>query len=241
MVSKIDLLNRIDFEYLEIIIMQSNNIPRYHSFSKNEIVKFCSKKFTKKQIEYIFDSFKVVQPPHIVAKNLKNLNGHKIGLKYINWFKPKHYSFEVKLNRNICDVVLLDDNLNLIAIEIKADGDNIQRAPKQCIEYSKWADYVYLLTNSNKIELIRKILPNKIGLIFYDKYSDIFIMKEPAQKTKLFNVNFILKNLNIKKLRNLAKMYKIKTSGKKTELISRFKYLKSNKNFIINVKKILIK
>jgi len=241
MVSKSQLLRLIDFDFLDTFLLNFNNKPRHHSFdSKETLIKFYAKKFNKTQVREIFDSFKIGLSPVDVANNMKELNGYKLGFKFIELSKPKYYSFEVRLGKNKCDLVLLDENFNLTAIEIKANNDYLQRALKQCEMYSKWADYVYVLTELNKSKLLDKVMPTKFGRILYNKHTNKFFITK-ADKTKNPNTTLILRNLSKEKLKILAKKYKIKATGNKSDLLNRFEKFLDNKYFINDVKMVLLK
>jgi hypothetical protein len=238
---KWDILNAIDSHFLDEFISNVNNVPRYHQFkSKEELINFCTKKFTKEQIYEIFDSFKARISPIELARKMRELNGRNIGLRFIEKMKPKYYSFEVNMNGSICDIVTLDSKLKLNAIEIKANGDNVKKAPKQCEKYRRWAELVYILTEDKKYNLIKSIIPSWIGLITYKKESDKFLIESP-KKTNVPDLSFILENISKEKLVMLAKNYKIKTSGEKKILVSRLKPLLKNENFVNNLKITLLK
>lgn len=241
MSSKIDLLKLIDFNFLEDFILNFNNKPRYHSFdSKESLIRFCSKKFNDEQVREIFDSFKLGMQPADVANMMKELSGHKLGLKFIEKIKPKNYMFEVNLDGSICDLVFLDTNLNLVAIEIKANGDNVMRAPGQCERYRKWADFVYIMVEEKNYDIVRSIIPKWIGLIVYKNNKNKFLVFHP-KKSNSPDLSFILENISKEKLEHLARIYRIKVTGKKPDLISRLKPMLMNNKFVNDLKISLVK
>lgn len=241
MPSKAELLSLVDYEFLDSFVLSYNNKPRYHSFgSKESLVAFCSKKFNEGQVAEIFDSFKLGMSPILAANGMKELSGRELGAMFIEKFKPKDYMFEVSLGSNICDLVLLDRKRNLVAIEIKANGDDLSRAPEQCRAYTKWADYVYIMVDEKKVQAAKSMLPRWVGLISFIGARNRLYMNAPQERARP-DISFILENISKEKLEALARMYKVKVSGNKADLIFRLKPLLENKRFTVDLKASLIR
>lgn len=239
MTTKSELLGLVDSDFLETLATSFNNKPRYHQFdSKESLVEFCSKKFSETQVIKIFDSFRSGTSPVEVANAMKELSGHSLGLKFIEKVKPDHYMFELNMGGSICDLVFLDHDMNLVAVEIKANGDDVRRAPRQCDEYKKWADFVYLLIDEKKHENAKSILPSWTGLIIYSGKK--FLVSHPKTRVSPDSA-FILENISRKKLECLSRIYKIKMSGSKNDLISRLKPMLGNKKFVNDLKVCLLR
>ncbi len=233
------LLKSIDKQYLEDFLLHFNNKIRYHSFQPEELILFCAKKFNINQVKEISKFYRLNLTPSEAARKMKDLNGLALGRRFIMENKPAHYAFEVGVGSNICDIVFLDNKDNIVAVEIKANGDSLERAEKQCEAYSVWADYVYVLTEFEKLKAVNKLISRKFGRYLYKKDIDKFV-KFKSHKFNHKDYSVILNNLNNQKLRYISQKYNIKPTSNKGKIFAELQKL-NNKEVKRDIKLCLLK
>jgi hypothetical protein len=104
--------------------------------------------------------------------------------------------------RKLIDLLILDNN-KLIAIEIKADNDDLRRLQEQINESKKIFDYIIVCTTLAHLEKTKQILPDDIG-IFSVNEQKIEKIRNPKKQKALdktemlfsINSNFLRKNLS---------------------------------------------
>lgn len=79
--------------------------------------------------------------------------------------------------RKVADLLIIND-CQLIAIEVKSKSDNISRLSEQVAEYSKIFDKVYVFVTPEKENGVASLLPSRIGL-FVITDNDIRMVKRP--------------------------------------------------------------
>jgi hypothetical protein len=103
--------------------------------------------------------------------------------------------------RKLIDLLVLDKN-QLIAIEIKADNDDLRRLQEQINESKKIFDFIIVCTTMAHLEKVKQLLSNDIG-IYSVAERDIKVIRKPKKQKKLdkqemlfsINSNFLRKNL----------------------------------------------
>ena len=95
--------------------------------------------------------------------------------------------------RKLVDLLILDKN-KLIAIEIKADNDDLRRLQEQVNESKKIFDYIIVCTTFAHLEKTKQILPDDIGIFSVNEQGIKKIRKPKKQKSLdkteiLFSIN----------------------------------------------------
>lgn len=105
--------------------------------------------------------------------------------------------------RKLIDLLILHKN-QLIAIEIKADNDDLRRLQEQINESKKIFDYIIVCTTLVHLEKTKQILPDDIGIYSVNEQGIKKIRKPKKQKeldkTEILysiNSNYLKKNLKI--------------------------------------------
>jgi hypothetical protein len=104
--------------------------------------------------------------------------------------------------RKLIDLLILNKN-QLIAIEIKADNDDLRRLQEQINESKKIFDYIIVCTTLVHLEKMKQVLPDDIG-IYSVSAQGIKKIRKPKKQKELdktemlfsINSNFLRKNLN---------------------------------------------
>lgn len=218
--NKEDVLKRIDTGYLRDLLLNSNNSPRYNCLleSDQEILAHAKEKFNSKTTQLIFRGYMAQRSSKNLAQELREKNGKEIAAVFKNSLPSKFtVKTEVKANNRICDLVYLDMDGNIHALEIKANGDKISNAASQCSDYSKWADFVHLVIAEKKLSELKKVnLDSMVGILVY--YPDRgFITLKKAQKLEQ-HPSRILDLMVLRLLKRLAVLWKVSSGGKKREI-----------------------
>ncbi len=218
--SKQQLLSNISEEYIKQAVLQINNSPRYSTFSKSglELLDYASQKMSIEQIKVLRKGYFLNMPPNQIGLNFREKNGKEIAKEFLKIVKPKIFRKELTITNRVCDIAYVQ-NGDIVAIEIKANGDNIRKAIGQCIEYSKWANYTYLLVEPQKVKELNKIkMPKGIGVLII-KNKEIEYKKRARYVSH--NLSIYLNLLNNKKLQKITKVLKIKNVKQKKKMLSK--------------------
>jgi hypothetical protein len=105
--------------------------------------------------------------------------------------------------RKLIDLLILSKN-RLIAVEIKADNDDLRRLEEQINESKKIFDYIIVCTTLAHLEKTKQILPDDIGIYSVNEQG-IEKIRKPKKQKKLdktemlfsINSNFLRKNLSL--------------------------------------------
>jgi len=104
--------------------------------------------------------------------------------------------------RKLVDLLILNNN-QLTAIEIKADNDDLRRIQEQINESKKIFDYIIVCTTLVHLEKTKQVLPDDIGIFSVNEQGVKEIRKPKKQKQLdkteiLFSIssNFLRKNLS---------------------------------------------
>ena len=234
MPTKLEMITSINQEFLKKLCLYLNHSNEIIGYNKTgeEFIKYISNKFTKKQLETIQRNYLMGQTPEKTALGLKEMNGSDLREKYIEFLRATNKNVKVyiecKIRDRYCDLVLCDKiKREITAIEIKSNGDKVFRAIEQCIEYSKWANFVYILTEKAKERDVRKYPFRKLGIGYIVYHNENFKIKWEAKENPL-DKNKIINFLTCVGLRSLLKKNKLKVSGKREDLLKRV--LESNVN-----------
>lgn len=237
MASKALLLQKMDTGYLRDFLVSYNNTPRYECLSKSdaELIKHAGQKFSEAELNKIFSYYLLNKPAAEIADNLRQKSGKEITRLFISNLKPgEKIRTEFLANGRLCDIVLLDTEKSLVAVEVKANGDKIKSAISQCEDYKQWAEFVYLLIEEKKLSELEKIkLPNKVGLIVFDGKN--FIKQIEAQKINQPVEKFITL-LSTRSLPQILGELRLKKSGTKAELQKRLSDYAANSDISARIK-----
>ena len=231
---KTELLRQVDLENLRKVAMLTNNVPKYNLLdkSKEDLIVYLSNKFNTKKLHLIMRELMVGKEVQKIAERLRERNGIELSKIFIQKMEGVvSYKREINVGNRIADLAFLKRNGNLIAIEIKANGDNVKKAISQCRDYEEWADFVYLLIESKKMQELEKIKANfdKTGfIVFFEDSGKFKIIKEAGANYP--SIDELTKRMPVRSLRELAKKYKIKSSQRKLFIIKDLKKLLSQKN-----------
>lgn len=105
--------------------------------------------------------------------------------------------------RKLVDLLIVDKN-QLIAIEIKADSDDLRRIQEQINESQKIFDYIIVCTTMAHLEKVKQLLPKDIGIYSINE-GNVEIIRKPKKQRKLdkkemlFSINssFLRKNMSL--------------------------------------------
>ena len=92
----------------------------------------------------------------------------------------------ISMRRRV-DVLMITEEKQLIAFEIKSDQDNLTRLNGQISDYKKTFDKLYIVT-SNKYKNICKMIPNGIGCLYCNDQT-IKILRESKTIKRLSKKN----------------------------------------------------
>lgn len=228
---KTQLLEKIDSKYLIELAISICNNPKYfyRYISKEGIIKVLVNKLNKDQISRIYRYYLIDYAPQDVGNIIRQLNGDEIRESFIkeNIFKDdKFFLREVLLKYKKCDLVVIDPDFRLLrAIEIKANGDKIFGAVRQCGFYLNWADETLLIIDKRHLQYEKIILQLKdmgIGIIIFDEFC--FNIMHKSKKMSL-DIEKVLKLLPKYCIKNISRENNLKITGNKAQLIS---YLTTN-------------
>jgi len=128
----------------------------------------------------------------------------------------KHVAFNIAWGSVISEIDLILQNYNEITIfEIKSKQDKIQKAHIQIEKFKKYADYIYIVSDSL---IDRNMFEEEIGLIYINRNIDIL-----REAKKIF---YNIEDKDLKKLKK-ACLFKLINSDVNKE--------KTNKNKIIDM------
>lgn len=231
------LLQKIDTAYLRDFSVGFNNTPRYECLQKDdsELIKYFSQKFSAEQLNEILSSYLLDKPASDIANKLRERNGKEITQQFVLQLKPgEKAKKEFVADGRLCDLLLLNAAGELVAIEVKANGDKVQPAVSQCEDYKKWAEKVYLLIEERKLPELKKItLPGDVGLIIFDGTN--FSAKVQARKIAQPIENFVML-MPTRTIEKLLGELRLKKSGKKPELQSRLIAYANENNVLPRIK-----
>lgn len=151
---------------------------------------------------YIFSFEKIVINTEI--KDISMSEPHPVAelkLPLVKWLANKGYDtrFEVKIDNSFADIVGYKENI-ILSIKLKDSLQEINKGIKQCLNYSKGSDYVYLafpwylLKDFNK-----KVNINfDFGIITINENDEIDLIKKsrrfkPNKKIKENTIDFLKK------------------------------------------------
>ena len=103
--------------------------------------------------------------------------------------------------RKLVDLLVLNNN-QLTAIEIKADNDDLRRIQEQIEESKKTFDYIIVCTTTAHLEKTKQLLGNDIGIYCFNE-KGIDKIRKPKKQKKLdkteilysISANFLKKDL----------------------------------------------
>ena len=140
-----------------------------------------------------------------IAEDLRERNGIELSKIFIQKMEDViSYKREINVGNRIADLAFLKANGNLIAIEIKANGDNLQKARDQLKDYFKWSNEVYLIVDERKKynHIVNSKLKNDFGVIIYNQANNRFkTVKKSENKNREFK--HIKPFLNKRELKNI--------------------------------------
>lgn len=211
-----------DRDFFERLILLTNNVSRYAfmGMSDDEFDNYLKRKFRKNILIDIREQMIIGVTPEEISHNIKDLDGFGIAKEYAKLKERGDFifSFEKKIGKRFCDLVAYNKSKDsLIAFEVKSNGDNIDKAKYQIIDYFQWADEVYLIVDDRKKydKLISEKMRNKFGIIIYNQKTNKFQLMRKSEKVRH---NFD----EVKKLIGKTKLKRINRENWKFDLCQRF-------------------
>jgi len=201
-----------DRDFLENIVMLVNNVPKYNfvNMANEDFIKYLKRKFIKNKLDLIYQYMIIRKSPEELVKIIKDIGGFAIAKEYVKKFNNKRFfiSFEKKIGKRYCDIIIYDQLRDkLIAFEIKSNGDKLDDANSQLMDYSMWAEEVYLIVDNRKKyeKILEKGTKLNFGIIVYNQKQNKFkmIRKSGVKKKSFLDIKELipknqLKNLNEK-------------------------------------------
>jgi len=221
-ISKVEIIKKIDFDYFSKVTLAQNNCPRYEFLSKSnkEMIDYYSNKYNRKQVVEIWKSFVIGESPSDVASRLKEKSGKDLATVFAMNLPEKYRpEKEFRVGNRFCDLVFLDNEGLINAIEVKANGDIIASAIEQTRDYSVWANKVWLLIEEKKLKKAKRInLPQYVGIIVFQNKK--FHVDRDAEIIEHDSVDY-LNIMSVSGLKFLAKLFRVKMTGTKKEIKDR--------------------
>lgn len=121
----------------------------------------------------------------------------QIGLNSATYIKALIIDYLLKQNSNIIignevmygverrmvDLIVLNDS-NITAIEIKAQKDSFRRIIDQIREYKKIFSYIYIYTTENHLQQATQYLSNDIGIYTITANDEIKLIRRATKQVK---------------------------------------------------------
>ena len=126
-------------------------------------------------------------------------------------------AFEMAIGDSRIDICRI--NGKLCAYEIKTEYDNYDRLSTQMKDYFNAFEKVYVIVPIQKVEIVKKHIPQKCGIITYradKKHNMIFSYRRTAEKN-ICDIDFCLRSLSSAELIKLLKLLDIKPLRTKEE------------------------
>ena len=194
--------------------------------------------------------------------DIANMKNHIAANKFINDLFLKYYICErvVKyhfinfLKNSLHDIVAFEMSVGdsrvdlcringqLCAYEIKTEYDNYDRLETQMNDYFKAFEKVYIIVPQQNVDIVKKYVPQKCGIIAYrtSKDNHMSFSYRRAATHNNFDINFCIDNLSsndLIKLLKLLKMPYLKSRNENINLLSNM----SNKNKLVKTYKDFLK
>lgn len=213
MLSKLESLSRCDRDFLLDFAKEVNLTYRFYSKmeDKEKLLRIIDNKFDSKAIDSIVKRYLLCYDAKEVAKLVIPDSVIEIFGTLPKALGDGDYIREVTLGARTCDVVLLQND-ELIAIEIKSARDKVSRALKQLEYYKQWANKVYLAYDFRHGYAIKTLFhSDDIGLI--ECHEGAAEVKHHASHREL-DGKCRLQFMTYKFLKDVAKKHKIKKTRK---------------------------
>jgi len=219
--TKREILKSIPEDLLIEIHIRSRRKPNYkiRNLKGERLRDFLSDQYTKNELieiarHYVINGRKAAE----IAKRISKPSGDTITGDLIQYFPSSFVGIrEVRIRRTPCDLCLINvDEKTIWAIEVKAEGDQIKRAIRQCFDYLLWADYVGVCITSKRNGFL-KGLPRRVGIYEWDDGEIRCVRKPKLNKPDAF---VLLDSIPLQNLKRIAHRYEIRASSVKKKTIN---------------------
>jgi len=101
---------------------------------------------------------------------------------------------ELRIGASLADLVMLNGQVKVY--EIKTELDNLEKLEKQIVDYNKFADEVYIVTNDKYAEkLLIKYKNTDLGIIILNSKNKLEVVKKAETNSHSFDFETIFKIL----------------------------------------------
>lgn len=135
---------------------------------------------------------------------------------------------EFRIGRSKADIMVLNGSSTIY--EIKSEFDSFNRLEKQISNYLQAVDYVNVVVSQNHLEELKKILPNKIGIMVLEKGDTITTFREA--KSNMMNID---KRILFESLRKKEYTEVIQSFYGKITKVPNTQYFTECKNMFVNI------
>lgn len=219
MATKLEELSRCDSDFLLTIAKETNLSYSYYSpNNKEQIINILCNRFNYDTIQTIVDLYLLCCDAYEVADIIKPHGMDQISVKVPEYFGDGEYLYEVRIGRRICDIILLKNN-NIISVEIKSGSDKISSAVEQVQNYQTWSNQTYLIydrRHKNYIFNSPFFMENGVGLL---EYSNGTLQNIRNSRINNLEKKTLLNLMTYNYLKKISKLYGIKNTNKKVEMI----------------------
>lgn len=125
------------------------------------------------------------------------------------------------IEQRMVDLVVLE-NHNIIAIEIKAKNDSFRRLPEQLCECQKNFSHIYLVVTANHLAKALSLLPQEVGLYLINESEKVVLIRK-ARSQKKTSKQDMLATINASFLKKRYPDYKKYDADKLRQVLSRQK------------------
>jgi hypothetical protein len=112
---------------------------------------------------------------------------------------------ELRVGKNKADVVILNGSSTVY--EIKTEYDSFKRLDEQLQSYLMAFEYINLITSPSQSEIIKKYLPDAIGLLSFTENNTISTIREPKSNLENINLEFLFDSLRKKEYLSIISKY----------------------------------
>lgn len=216
------IYSSMNIHFLRELAEKINLSFRSHADTEKEtLVKLLDKKFSPEKADTVFKMYLTCFDAEEVAKAVRPKGMEEIVVAVKKFFKTSHANciYEVTVGSRRCDVVCFVGD-SIIAVEVKSSQDHIKNAEKQLVDYSTWANQVFLAYDVKHKKSVAKLnsRTNGIGLLEFDDENIQLVENAVFEERDSLCLLSLMTYTHLKKI---ARVHNVDRNGKKQELAKR--------------------